>query len=132
MLEKAVESGTAFAWHGGDISYSDDFYLGIIGCIEGIDECYNGTSSKLPPGNEDPNYKIPVPAGEIPDFGTPFGGDASVLYETNEDIWGQWMNDITSKIPYVSTLHFCCIQTLTAMQMTNPGNHEGSLSSLMC
>jgi len=31
MLEKAIESGTAFAWHGGDISYSDDFFLGIIG-----------------------------------------------------------------------------------------------------
>jgi hypothetical protein len=57
MLNKAAQDGAAFARHGGGISYSDDFYLGIIGCTEGIDECYNGTSSSLPPGNEDANYK---------------------------------------------------------------------------
>jgi hypothetical protein len=27
QLVKAVEEGIAFAWHGGDISYADDWYV---------------------------------------------------------------------------------------------------------
>ena len=34
----------------------------------------------------------------------------SVLYESNWDLWQQWMQDITSNIPY----------------MVMPGNHEAS------
>jgi hypothetical protein len=53
-----------------------------------------------------------VPEGEIPDQGGPWGGDASPLYETNWDIWQQWMNSISMRVPY----------------MVLPGNHEASCS----
>jgi hypothetical protein len=36
----------------------------------------------------------------------------SVLYESNWDLWQQWMNNITAKIPY----------------MVMPGNHEATCS----
>lgn len=48
----------SFAWHGGDISYADNW------------------------------------------GGSP-GGDMSVIYESNWDIWQQWMSNITSSIAYM-------------------------------
>lgn len=110
-LNEAAES-VAFAWHGGDISYADDWYDGILACEEG-EVCYNGTASELPntpPAPFPAEYNIPVPAGEVADQGGPQGGDASSIYETNWDIWQQWMNSVFMKIPY----------------MVNPGNHEAA------
>jgi hypothetical protein len=49
QLIKAVDAGeVAFAWHGGDISYADDWYSGILPCEDDWPVCYNGTSSELP------------------------------------------------------------------------------------
>jgi hypothetical protein len=53
---------------------------------------------------------VPLPAGEKPNQGGPQGGDISVIYESNWDLWQQWMNNITTKIPY----------------MVLPGNHEAA------
>lgn len=110
LLETAETA--AFAWHGGDISYADDWIDGILACA-GDYVCYNGTNSKLtntPPAPYPERYNIPVPEGEIPDQGGPQGGDASPIYETNWDIWQQWMNKIFMKVPY----------------MVTPGNHEAA------
>ena len=112
QLMIAIEQGASFAWHGGDISYADDWYSGILPCQEGY-PCYNGSSSTLPntpPAPFPKSYNTPLPAGEVPDQGGPQGGDASSIYETNWDIWQQWMSNITTKIPY----------------MVNPGNHEAA------
>lgn len=59
-----------------------------------------------------PEYlNAPLPAGEIPNQGGPQGGDISVIYESNWDLWQQWMSTaVTSKIPY----------------MVSPGNHEAA------
>jgi hypothetical protein len=117
-LLKFVDEGGAFAWHGGDISYADDWYSGILPCdISGDADswpvCYNGTSSSLPGDLPiPPEYLKPLPAGEIPSQGGPQGGDMSVIYESNWDLWQQWMNPITSQVPY----------------MVLPGNHEASCS----
>lgn len=108
-LNQAADDGIAFAWHGGDISYADDWFDGVLACETG-EVCYNGSSSSLhntPPAPFPAEYNIPVPAGEIPDQGGPQGGDASPIYETNWDIWQQWMSNVFLKIPY----------------MVNPGNH---------
>jgi hypothetical protein len=111
QLLQAVEDGVAFAWHGGDISYADDWFSGILPCADEWPVCYNGTSTTLPGGVIDnPAYNISLPAGEIPNWGGSNGGDMSVLYESNWDLWQQWMNNITSNIPY----------------MVLPGNHEAS------
>ncbi|OOF93875.1 hypothetical protein ASPCADRAFT_407369 [Aspergillus carbonarius ITEM 5010] len=111
QLQKAAHEGTAFAWHGGDISYADDWYSGILPCADDWPVCYNGTSSSLPGGGPLPaDYKKPLPAGEIPDQGGPQGGDMSVLYESNWDLWQNWLNNVTLKLPY----------------MVLPGNHEAS------
>lgn len=107
-LVQAVEEGAAFAWHGGDLSYADDWYSGILPCADDWPVCYNGTSSELPPGDHLDSYNTPVPAGEIPSQGGPHGGDMSTLYESNWDLWQQWINDVTTKVPY----------------MVLPGNHE--------
>lgn len=48
QLMKAIDEGIAFAWHGGDISYADDWYSGILPCEDDWPVCYNGTSSELP------------------------------------------------------------------------------------
>lgn len=109
-LNKAVDDGAAFAWHGGDISYADDWYSGILPCESSWPVCYNGTSTELPGGNVPPEYDVPLPKGEAPNQGGPQGGDMSVLYESNWDLWQQWTNSITTKIPY----------------MVLPGNHEAS------
>ncbi|KAJ6151267.1 hypothetical protein N7470_007861 [Penicillium chermesinum] len=103
------DMGVAFAWHGGDISYADDWSSGIMACEDSWPVCYNGTSSSLPGGITD-EYKKPLPAGEIPNQGSPQGGDMSVLYESNWDLWQQWMTNVTKKIPY----------------MVLPGNHEAA------
>ncbi|KAF1734278.1 Acid phosphatase [Beauveria bassiana] len=109
QLNKAIDEGLAFAWHGGDISYADDWYSGIIPCQSSWPVCYNGSSTQLPSGIT-PDYDKPLPEGEIPTEGTPNGGDMSVLYESNWDLWQQWMTPITSKVPY----------------MVLPGNHEAA------
>jgi len=75
--------------------------------------CYNGTSTRLPntpPAPFPVEYDIPVPAGEVPNQGSSNGGDMSMVYESNWDLWQNWMNSITKKIPY----------------MVNPGNHEAA------
>lgn len=110
-LTKLVDEGVAFAWHGGDISYADDWYSGILPCESDWPVCYNGTSTELPGGGPvPPEYDVPLPDGEIPNQGGPQGGDMSVLYESNWDLWQQWTNDVTLKVPY----------------MVLPGNHEAS------
>ncbi|KAF3399763.1 Acid phosphatase [Penicillium rolfsii] len=110
-LVQAATEGTAFAWHGGDISYADDWYSGILPCEDSWPVCYNGTSTTLPGSGPIPDeYKQPLPKGEIANQGGPQGGDMSVLYESNWDLWQQWMGDITTKIPY----------------MVMPGNHEAA------
>ncbi|RAL08271.1 purple acid phosphatase family protein [Aspergillus homomorphus CBS 101889] len=111
QLIKAANEGTAFAWHGGDISYADDWYEGILPCESSWDVCYNGTSTKLPGKLPVPEeYKKPLPAGEVPNQGGPQGGDVSVIYESNWDLWQQWLTNVTVKIPY----------------MVMPGNHEAA------
>jgi hypothetical protein len=109
QLMQTVSEGVAFAWHGGDISYADDWYSGILPCADDWPVCYNGTSSELP-GGVTAAYDVPLPAGEIPNQGGPLGGDMSVLYESNWDLWQQWIVNITTKVPY----------------MVLPGNHEAS------
>lgn len=109
-LNEAVNSGTAFIWHGGDISYADDWYSGLLPCQSDWPVCYNGTSTELPGGTVPKEYDTPLPSGEVPNQGGPHGGDMSVLYESNWDLWQQWMNSLTLKAPY----------------MVLPGNHEAS------
>jgi len=114
-LIAAANSGVAFAWHGGDISYADDWYSGILPCESDWPVCINGTSTELPSSPLQPapvpaEYLVPLPAGEKPNQGGPQGGDISVIYESNWDLWQQWMNNITTKIPY----------------MVLPGNHEAA------
>lgn len=112
-LNEAVDEGTAFVWHGGDLSYADDWYSGILPCEDDWPVCYNGTSSELPGGFPIPaDYLAPLPDGEIANQGGPQGGDMSVLYESNWDLWQQWMVNVSAKIPY----------------MTMPGNHETTCS----
>ena len=112
QLIEAVDTGVSFAWHGGDISYADDWFEGILPCVltgANAENCYNGTSSTVPPG-DDSDYYTPLPEGEEPNQGGPQGGDFSTMYETNWDLWQNWMNPITTRVPY----------------MTNPGNHEAT------
>ena len=110
-INHIVNDGAVFAWHGGDLSYADDWYSGILPCEDDWPVCYNGTSTSLPGSGSIPDeYKTPLPAGEIPNQGGPQGGDMSVLYESNWDLWQQWLNNITVKVPY----------------MVAPGNHEAT------
>lgn len=110
-LQQAADDGIAFAWHGGDISYADDWYSGILPCESDWPVCYNGTSTELPGGGPIPaEYDTPLPKGEVPNQGGPQGGDMSVLYESNWDLWQNWMNAVTTRIPY----------------MVLPGNHEAA------
>lgn len=108
LLKGVADGSLDFAWHGGDISYADDWYSGVLACADDWPVCYNGTSSELPPGDYPESYNTPLPAGEIANQGGPLGGDISVVYESNWDLWQQWMNNVTNKIPY----------------MVLPGNHE--------
>lgn len=114
LINQGANDGTySFAWHGGDLSYADDWYSGILPCESDWPVCYNGTSSQLPPGDFPASYKIPLPEGEIANQGGPNGGDMSVLYESNWDLWQQWINPITNAIPYMTTLgkfrSFCTV-----------------------
>lgn len=109
-LVQAVNEGVAFAWHGGDLSYADDWYSGILPCESDWPVCYNGSSSQLPPGDFPTAYDTPLPPGEVANQGGPNGGDMSVLYESNWDLWQQWIGAVTNKVPY----------------MVLPGNHEAS------
>lgn len=119
-LSEAANGDVAFAWHGmnprsytfcsdlivilgGDISYADDWFDGILAC-EGDYVCYNGSDSSLPntpPAPFPDDYNTPLPEGEIPNQGGPRGGDASPIYEVNWDIWQQWMNQVSMKVPYM-------------------------------
>ncbi|KAF7193734.1 Acid phosphatase [Pseudocercospora fuligena] len=113
QLVDAVKDGIAFAWHGGDISYADDWYSGILPCEDSWPLCYNGTSTELPgtpPAPFPSEYAAPLPKGEIPNQGGPHGGDMNVIYESNWDLWQQWQNAVTTKVPY----------------MVLPGNHEAA------
>ncbi|ORY30983.1 acid phosphatase AphA [Naematelia encephala] len=111
LIHAVEKEGLAFAWHGGDISYADDWYSGILPCEDDWPVCYNGTSTELPgPAAVPAEYDVPLPAGEIANQGGPLGGDMSVLYESNWDLWQQWMVNITAKVPY----------------MVVPGNHEAT------
>lgn len=67
-------------------------------------------SSELPAGDYPIEYDIPLPEGEIQNQGSPLGGDMSVLYESNWDLWQQWIQKVSLKVPY----------------MTLAGNHEAS------
>jgi hypothetical protein len=114
-LTEAVEQGTAFVWHGGDISYADNWLNPLSPCQanETLTTCYNGTSSTgenpaFPNGVDNPDYYIPLPAGEKASDSDPWGGDSSTIYENNWDIWQQWMNSVSNYVPY----------------MVAPGNHE--------
>ena len=111
-LLDAVNGGdVSFVWHGGDLSYADDWYSGILPCEDDWPVCYNGTSTELPGGFPIPaEYLVPLPEGEVANQGGPQGGDMSVLYESNWDLWQQWINALSTKIPY----------------MVLPGNHEAS------
>ncbi|KAH7220446.1 Metallo-dependent phosphatase-like protein [Fusarium redolens] len=106
------DEGLAFIWHGRDLSYADNWYSGVIQCnASSWPVCYNGSSSHLPNNDTNPDYfDTPLPAHEIPNQGSPRGGDVGVLYESNWDLWQQWMNTITMKIPYIVL----------------PGNHEAT------
>lgn len=103
-LSQAAEEGMAFAWHGGDISYADDWYSGILPCESDWPVCYNGSETELPGGPPYPPEYLnhPIPEGEVPNQGGPWGGDMSVLYESNWDLWQQWMNSVTMKVPYMA------------------------------
>jgi phosphodiesterase/alkaline phosphatase D-like protein len=48
-LVEAVDDGVAFAWHGGDISYADNGYNGVLACDASVTwaVCYNGSDSML-------------------------------------------------------------------------------------
>jgi hypothetical protein len=75
---------------------------------------YSGlNSTKFPEGYEDPAYSKALPAGEIPDYGGPYGGDSSTIYESNWDIWQRWMSDITTKIVRRSYLELISDSLLT-------------------
>ena len=117
QLTEQVQKGAAFAWHGGDITYADDWFYPQSPCAanETGTVCYNGTSStgenpSKPNGVDNPDYYMPLPAGEKPADDSPWGGDSSTIYENNWDIWQQWMNSVTQYVPY----------------MVNPGNHEAA------
>ncbi len=109
-LVEAVDE-LAFVWHGGDISYADQWYGAVLPCDPSWDLCYNGSETKLPGGKVDnPAYLVPLPEGEYPNQGSPQGGDISTVYETNWDLWQQWMGSITRRTHY----------------MVAPGNHEAA------
>ena len=105
----AITEGAAFAWHGGDIAYADSWFYSLFPCTPQpsntsgpeVNVCYDGanvsdlqgsvqgpaetdTQSTLPGGVVDnPNYLIPLPAGEFANTGGPNGGDVSTMYETS-------------------------------------------------
>lgn len=111
LMLKSVENGEVdFFAHGGDMSYADDWNYGLLPCKSGSDSvCYAGADSTTSgEGPIEPDFLEPLPKDEQPTRGTPRGGDAAPLYETNWDVWQQWMNNITTKVPY----------------MVAPGNHE--------
>lgn len=103
-LQQAVEDGISFAWHGGDISYADDWFSGILPCTSDWPVCYNGSETELPGGPPyNPLYlNHALPESEVPDQGGPYGGDMNVIYESNWDLWQNWMNAITTKTPYMA------------------------------
>lgn len=81
QLLSAVDEGLAFAWHGGDISYADDWYSGVLPCASDWPVCYNGTSTELPGDGPIPaEYDVPLPTGEIANQGGPQGGDSKCFY----------------------------------------------------
>ncbi len=75
-LAQEASEGLAFAWHGGDISYADDWYSGILPCVEDWPVCYNGSDTRLPGGPPYPPEYLnhPIPKGEEANQGGPWGG----------------------------------------------------------
>lgn len=66
LIKAVANDGVSFLWHGGDISYADDWVSGILPCQSSWPVCYNGTSSELPGGIiDDLEYLEPLPKGEI-------------------------------------------------------------------
>lgn len=111
LMQEAISNDEIdFFAHGGDLSYADDWNYGLLPCKDDPSSvCYNGADSTTSgAGPIEPDFLEPLPEGEQPTRGTPRGGDAAPLYETNWDVWQQWMNNITTKVPY----------------MVAPGNHE--------
>lgn len=109
-LSQAASDDAAFAWHGGDLSYADNWGSGVLPCADEWPVCYNGTSTEPRDVPLPTDYKKPMPSGVAANRGSPRGGDMSSLYESNWDLWQQWMGNVTKKIPY----------------MVLPGNHEAS------
>lgn len=114
-LVDAVQDDVAFVWHGGDITYADQWYAPLLPCVlEGPKAwplCYNGSHTTTSTGKIDnSDYYIPLPEGEQPAQSSPVGGDISTVYEINWDLWQQWMNSVTKHAPY----------------MVAPGNHEAA------
>ncbi|RFN43396.1 acid phosphatase [Fusarium flagelliforme] len=81
-INREIEDGLAFVWHGGDLSYADDWYSGVIPCNSSEwPVCYNASSSKLPNNDTNPDYfNTTLPVGEKPSQGSPRGGDIGVPY----------------------------------------------------
>ncbi len=60
-------------------------------------DAFKGSSSTVPPGDDEDFTGNPLPPSEIPIQGGPEGGDFSTMYETNWDLWQNWMNAISSE-----------------------------------
>ena len=72
LLDAVNSRDIKFVWHGGDLSYADDWYSGILACESSWPVCYDGPDTTLPGGGILPaQYNVPLPAGEIPDQGGP-------------------------------------------------------------
>lgn len=93
--------------------------------------CYNGSSTELPSSPLQPApvpaeyLDAPLPAGEVPNQGGPQGGDISVIYESNWDLWQQWVRIL---VPIVCSSRPNYLQmnplTMQLPYMVLPGNHE--------
>ena len=70
-------------WHGGDISYADDWADGVVPCGPGYD-CVPSNGAQ--PAHEGSGDR---------------GGDVDAVYETNWDEWQLWFNTITQKQPHM-------------------------------
>ncbi|KAJ8292170.1 Acid phosphatase [Rhodotorula toruloides] len=126
MLEHA-QNGAAFAWHGGDISCTRASWLWDV-CVDGVNTTLPGTA----PVPEE--YLSPLPAGEPANQGGPLGGDISQVYESNWDLWQQWVSQITKLIPYQCVNEILPLTTRSSSRRvaddclcrTTPGNHEAA------
>ncbi|KAI1044179.1 hypothetical protein LB505_007436 [Fusarium chuoi] len=107
-LNKAVSDGAAFAWHGGDLSYADDWFSGILPCEDDWPVCYNGTSTSLPGGGPIPDdYKTPLPKGEVANQGmfcmSRTGISGSSGSTASPSRFPTWFSPVTTKPPAPSS-----------------------------